>query len=68
MDNIDEIIEKLENGEIKLHQLENIMESANKAADIRRRFIEKQSNTKLENIGSYSIDMTEHQRKILKMQ
>ena len=63
MDNVDEIIEKLENGEVKLHQLENITDSANKAADIRRKFIEKQSNTKLEHIGSYSIDMTETSKK-----
>lgn len=63
MDKMDEIIRKLENGEIKLHQLESITDSANKAADIRRKFIEKQSNANLEHIGNYSIDMTETSQK-----
>ena len=64
MDNtIDELIEKLENGEIKIHQLEKICDNANQAADIRRQFIENKTNTKLEHIGSYSIDMTDTSKK-----
>lgn len=60
---VDEIIEKLKSGEIKIHQLEKIADTANQAADIRRKYVEEVSNTQLEHIGSYSIDMTETSKK-----
>lgn len=54
----DEIIEKLDSGEIRIHEIEKYAENANQATDIRRKFIENKSNTELEHIGKYSIDMT----------
>ena len=56
--NTDEIIEKLDSGEIRLHEIEKYAEDANQATDIRRKFIEEKTNTQLEHIGKYSIDMT----------
>lgn len=61
--NKNEILDKLENGEIKLHQIEKYAENANEATDIRREFISAKTNTNLENIGKYSIDMTDTVKK-----
>ena len=63
-----EIIKKLEKNEIKLHKVDQYASNANEATDIRREFIEKQSQTELKNISKYSIDMTETTQKILKIQ
>ncbi|RAP53448.1 MAG: hydroxymethylglutaryl-CoA reductase (NADPH) [Methanosphaera sp. rholeuAM270] len=54
----DDIIEKLNSGEIRLHEIEKYAENANQATDIRRKFIEEKTDTQLEHIGKYSIDMT----------
>ena len=43
-----EIIEKLLNGDIKLHQIEKYTENIDESVDIRRKFAEAVSNTKLE--------------------
>lgn len=59
----EDILEKLENGIVKIHQLEKLGDDANQAADIRREFIEKKTDTKLCHIGKYSIDMTETSQK-----
>ncbi len=61
--NKNDILDKLESGEIKLHQIEKYAENANEATDIRREFISKKTNTDLENIGKYSIDMTDTVKK-----
>lgn len=66
--NCDEIIEKLDSGEIKIHQIEKYAENANQATDIRRKFIENKTNTTLEHIGKYSIDMTETAKKNIENQ
>ncbi len=66
--NCNEIIEKLESGEIKIHQIEKYAENANQATDIRRKFIENKTNTNLEHIGKYSIDMTETAKKNIENQ
>ncbi|MDO5852216.1 MAG: hydroxymethylglutaryl-CoA reductase (NADPH) [Methanobacteriaceae archaeon] len=58
-----EIIKKLEKNEIKLHKVDQYASNANEATDIRREFIEKQSQTELKNISKYSIDMTETTQK-----
>lgn len=58
-DNSHELVNKLIKGEIKLYQLESICESADDAIAIRRMFIEKISNSQLEHIGNYSLDMGE---------
>lgn len=54
----EEILGKLESGEIRLHEIEKYASDANQATDIRRQFIENQTDTKLEHIGKYTIDMT----------
>ncbi|RAP44858.1 MAG: hydroxymethylglutaryl-CoA reductase (NADPH) [Methanosphaera sp. rholeuAM6] len=54
----EEIIEKLDSGEIKIHQIEKYAENANIATDIRRKYIEEKTGTTLEHMGKYSIDMT----------
>ena len=66
--NCNEIIEKLDSGEIKIHQIEKYAENANQATDIRRKFIENKTNTTLEHIGKYSIDMTETAKKNIENQ
>ena len=63
-----EIIEKLDSGEIKIHEIEKYAEDANAATDIRRKFIEEKSNTQLEHIGNYTIDMTETAKKNIENQ
>ncbi|MCL2687853.1 MAG: hydroxymethylglutaryl-CoA reductase (NADPH) [Methanobrevibacter sp.] len=55
MDN--EIIQKLKNNEMKLYEIEKHASSVEEAIDIRRRFIEEKSNTKLDTIAKYSLDM-----------
>ena len=52
-----EIINKLLNGELKLYQIENLTDSIDEAIDIRREFIEKYTNTNLENMSNYTLDM-----------
>lgn len=63
-----EIIEKLDSGEIKIHEIEKYAEDANAATDIRRKYIEEKSNTQLEHIGKYTIDMTETAKKNIENQ
>ncbi|ADT83378.1 hydroxymethylglutaryl-CoA reductase (NADPH) [Thermococcus barophilus] len=55
--NIDEIIEKVVSGEIKLHQVEKYTNGDKKlATEIRRKALEKKFGISLEHIGHYSID------------
>ena len=49
-----EIIKKLLNGEMKLHQIEKYTENTDEAVDIRRKFAEAISNTKLDHLSNYS--------------
>ncbi|MBP5700294.1 MAG: hydroxymethylglutaryl-CoA reductase (NADPH) [Methanobrevibacter sp.] len=53
----EEIIEKLLAGEMKLYQIDKFTESAKEALDIRREFIERHSDCKLEKIADYTLDM-----------
>ncbi len=54
---IEEIVEKVAGGEIKLHQVEKYTNGDKKlATEIRRRALEKKLGVSLENIGHYSID------------
>ena len=55
----EEIITKLLNGELKLYEIDKFTKNTREAVDIRRRFIEKLSNTQLENLAKYSLDMDE---------
>lgn len=52
-----DILEKLENGGVKLHEIENFtMNDSNEAARIRRLFLEKKYSLQLKNIGTHAID------------
>ncbi|EHP85556.1 hydroxymethylglutaryl-CoA reductase (NADPH) [Methanotorris formicicus] len=53
--NNDEIVEKMIKGEIKPYQLEGMFD-AKKATELRRKFIEKVTNTTFSHIDKYSID------------
>ncbi|MDD3985624.1 MAG: 3-hydroxy-3-methylglutaryl-CoA reductase, partial [Methanobacterium sp.] len=54
-----EIIEKLLNGKLKLHQIDKLVGNTEKSVDIRRKFIQTVSNTTLEHISKYSLSMEE---------
>jgi hydroxymethylglutaryl-CoA reductase (NADPH) len=54
-----EIIEKLLNGEMKLHEIEKYTEYIKKSVDIRRKFSETVSNTNLDHLSKYSLSMEE---------
>lgn len=58
-----EIIEKLNSGEIRIFEIEKYTQTANEATDIRREYIEEKTNTQLNHISKYSIDMTETAKK-----
>ena len=53
----EEIIEKLLSGEMKLYQIDQNTKNATEALDIRREFIERHSNCKLEKMADYTLDM-----------
>ena len=53
------IIEKLLNGDMKLHQIEGYTENIDESVAIRRKFIESVSKTDLEHISHYSLSMEE---------
>jgi hydroxymethylglutaryl-CoA reductase (NADPH) len=54
-----EIIKKLLNGEMKLHEIEKYTENTDEAVKIRRKFTESVSNTKLDHLSNYSLSMEE---------
>lgn len=58
-----EIIEKLKNKELKLHQIESLTDTPKDAVDVRREFAEEISQTKLEHIAHYSLDLAEAQKR-----
>ncbi|MCE5213262.1 MAG: hydroxymethylglutaryl-CoA reductase (NADPH) [Methanobacterium sp.] len=59
----EEIISKLLKGELKLYDIDKFTKNTSEAVEIRRLFIEKNSNTQLENIAHYSLDMDEALKK-----
>lgn len=52
-----EIIQKLIDGKIKLHQVESLTDNVDMAVNIRRKFVETISNQKLEHLSNYSLSM-----------
>lgn len=55
-----EILQKLKNKEIRLYEIEKYTDGdINKATKLRLRFIQEVTNTSLDNIGQYSMDMAE---------
>lgn len=59
----EEIMEKLDSGDIRIFEIEKYTDTANQATDIRRKYIEKKTNVELTHISKYSIDMTETAKK-----
>ncbi len=54
---VEEIIEKVGKGEIKLHEIENFtMNDSNEAARVRRLFLEKKFGVPLKHIGTHTIN------------
>lgn len=58
-----DIIQKLKNGEMKLYEVDKYSSSAEQAIDIRREFIEETTNTKLNTISNYTLDMESASKK-----
>lgn len=58
-----DIIRKLKNGEMKLYEVDKYSSSAEQAIDIRREFIEETTNTKLNTISNYTLDMESASKK-----
>ncbi|MHC1600998.1 MAG: hydroxymethylglutaryl-CoA reductase (NADPH) [Candidatus Nezhaarchaeales archaeon] len=52
-----EVLDKLLKGEIKLYEVEQLIGDVNKAAEIRRTFLEKVTGAQLKNIGYFSMDL-----------
>nr|WP_302578643.1 hydroxymethylglutaryl-CoA reductase (NADPH) [Methanobrevibacter arboriphilus] len=58
-----DIILKLKNGEMKLYEVDKYSSSTEQAIDIRREFIEETTNTKLNTISNYTLDMESASKK-----
>ncbi len=52
-----EVLDKLLKREVKLYEVEGLVGDVNKAAEIRRLFLEKALGVQLKNIGYYSMDL-----------
>lgn len=63
MVNENEIINKLASGEIKLHEIEKYTQSIPEAVEIRRKFMETISASRLDNVSHFSLDMEEAMKK-----
>jgi 3-hydroxy-3-methylglutaryl-coenzyme A reductase (EC 1.1.1.34) len=53
---LEDILTKIERGELKLHELDKVLNDSNKATGIRRAYIEKVTGVKLDNVGRTVID------------
>ena len=53
---MEEVLEALENGRLKLHELDKALGDSNKAAEYRRKYLERKLGIKLDAIGSTVID------------
>ncbi len=56
---LEEIVEKVVKGEIKIHELDKLLESSNLATLVRRRFIERKIGSQLPSLASTIIDFDE---------
>ncbi len=56
---VEDVVEKMLKGEIKLHEAEKVLGDANKATIARRMFLERKLGIKLSAIGSTTIDFNE---------
>lgn len=55
----EEVINKLLNGELKLHQIDKLTSNTREAVDIRRSFMEEISKAHLEHLANYSLNLEE---------
>jgi hydroxymethylglutaryl-CoA reductase (NADPH) len=55
----EKIIEQLNKGELKLHEVEDVLNDSNKAANIRRTYLENKYGIKLENVSKSTIDFAD---------
>lgn len=55
----EEVINKLLNGELKLHQIDKLTSNTREAVDIRRSFMEERSKAHLEHLANYSLNLEE---------
>ena len=55
----EKLIEQLNKGEIKLHEVEDIVNDSNKATEIRRTYLEKKYGAKLHHVSKNSIDYSD---------
>lgn len=55
----EKLIEKLSKGEMKLHEVDGVVNDSNKATAIRRKYLEKKYGIKLEHISKSSIDFAD---------
>lgn len=53
---MEEVYEAIDNGKLKLHELDKALGDSNKAAEYRRRYLERKLGVKLDAIGSTVID------------
>ncbi|MDT7891803.1 MAG: hydroxymethylglutaryl-CoA reductase (NADPH) [Thermoproteota archaeon] len=60
---MEELLEKLKKGELKLYEIEEFTKDVNKASEIRRKFLEETLKISLEYLGKYSIDLNLTYRK-----
>lgn len=54
---MEDLLEKLKKGEIKLYELEKFTQDVNEASKIRRRYLEEILDLKIQKIGEYTIDL-----------
>lgn len=55
----EKIIERIKKGKIKLHEIDEVVKDSNKAAEIRRKFLESKFGKKLGHVGRSSIDFSD---------
>ncbi|MGC8671548.1 MAG: hydroxymethylglutaryl-CoA reductase [Candidatus Micrarchaeia archaeon] len=56
---IDEIVEKIIAGEIKPYKVDELVQDASLAVEIRRKYVERISHTQLEHVSKHSIDFSD---------
>lgn len=53
---LEDVFAKIDEGKLKLHELDKVLGDSNKATEIRRKYIESKVGARLENVGKTVID------------
>ncbi len=53
---LEDLLTKVEKGELKLHELDKVLGDSNRATEVRRMFLERFTGVKLDNVGKTVID------------